>query len=684
MIIKNIKKQKIINFIKEHWLIILITFISICVHGLALYQLGVSYTLNSDDLSYVNSGITFYETGAITMHGTLSAQIMPGMTFFIALLVAIFGKGTALWVALKMLWITMGISTLIVIYNIMRQFTKNKIISCIPCVFLLTTEFIWMNNIILTETPYMLLFTLLVYHSIKLAKEQKTKDYIFIIIYYMMAVFIRPNIGIFPIFLFFYLLFNKYSFKRLIKQGVIAGIILVVCLTPWTIRNYKHFDRFIPLTYGAGNPLLLGTYQGVGYPIDEELDYVINVENKMPEKMKYYLSNPKKEPYLTKYYSLEYDGLKAKYRMNEWWEKNPTSMIKSYLFHKPYILVFQLFYWKEILGVSANVLVVFRNIEVLLFVISSIIILFSKKRVKEWLFLMFTYGTQILIYSYTFAFGRYGITMHFFRYLIIGLGVLVIYEKIKSNVLPEREKQLVKGKKIMKVLMIIPAYNEELNIEKTVNKIKNYNKKSKNQVDYVVINDGSTDGTLDVCRKNKFNVINLVQNLGIGGAVQTGYKYAFENDYDIAIQFDGDGQHDENYIDALVKEIEDGNDFVIGSRFISDLSDFKSTGTRRFGIKILSLLIKLCTGKKIYDPTSGFRAANKEIIKLFSRNYPTEYPEPETSVSLVRKGYRVTEIPVKMHEREFGTSSIRPLKSIYYMFTVSIAIIVTSICRGDK
>lgn len=236
----------------------------------------------------------------------------------------------------------------------------------------------------------------------------------------------------------------------------------------------------------------------------------------------------------------------------------------------------------------------------------------------------------------------------------------------------------------MKTLMIIPAYNEALNIENTVAKINKYNKKSKNQVDYIVINDGSTDDTLAVCKKNKFNVINLVQNLGIGGAVQTGYKYAYEKGYDVAIQFDGDGQHDENYIDALVEEIKEGNDFVIGSRFVSELSEFKSTGTRRVGIKILSFLIKLCTGKKVYDPTSGFRAANKKIIELFAKNYPTEYPEPETAVTVIRKGFKIKEIPVKMHEREFGNSSIRPLKSIYYMFTVSIAIIVTSICRGDK
>lgn len=236
----------------------------------------------------------------------------------------------------------------------------------------------------------------------------------------------------------------------------------------------------------------------------------------------------------------------------------------------------------------------------------------------------------------------------------------------------------------MKVLVIIPAYNEELNIQNTVNKIVKYNKKSSNNIDYIIINDGSKDNTKEICIKNNYNVINLIHNLGIGGAVQTGYKYALENNYDVAIQFDGDGQHDENYIDSLVNEIEEGNNFVIGSRFVSELSKFKSTGTRRMGIKILSFLIRLCTGKKIYDPTSGFRAADKKVIKLFADHYPTEYPEPESTVELISKNFKVKEVPVEMHERQFGTSSIKPLKSIYYMFSVSISIIVASISGEMK
>ncbi len=236
----------------------------------------------------------------------------------------------------------------------------------------------------------------------------------------------------------------------------------------------------------------------------------------------------------------------------------------------------------------------------------------------------------------------------------------------------------------MRVLMIIPAYNEELNIEKTVSKIVSYNKKSLYDIDYIIINDGSTDRTLEICKRNKYKVINLIHNLGIGGAVQTGYKYAYEHNYDVAIQFDGDGQHDCNYIDRLVGEIEKGYQLVIGSRYVSNLSKFRSTGMRRLGSKILSLLIRLCTKRKIYDPTSGFRAASRDVIKLFASNYPIEYPEPESVVTLLRNGYKVEEIPVEMHEREFGSSSIRPLKSAYYMFSVCIAILVTSIWKEGK
>lgn len=230
----------------------------------------------------------------------------------------------------------------------------------------------------------------------------------------------------------------------------------------------------------------------------------------------------------------------------------------------------------------------------------------------------------------------------------------------------------------MKALVIIPCYNEEKNIVKTVEQIKN-TKLKEIDLDYIVINDGSIDNTKNVLINNNINFIDLPFNLGIGGAVQTGYKYAYYNNYDVAIQFDGDGQHNSNYIKELIKEIKKGNNIVIGSRFVSELSEFKSTKMRRVGIIFLSWLIKIVSGRKIYDPTSGFRAADKEIIKLFANNYPIDYPEPDTIVTIIKKGYKVSEIPVEMMSREHGKSSINPIKSIYYMIKVSLAIIIAGI-----
>lgn len=232
-----------------------------------------------------------------------------------------------------------------------------------------------------------------------------------------------------------------------------------------------------------------------------------------------------------------------------------------------------------------------------------------------------------------------------------------------------------------KILIIIPAYNEEKNIENTVEKLKDVKLKNY-KIDYIIINDGSKDNTLNVCKKNNYNVINLICNLGIGGAVQTGYKYAYYNDYDIAIQFDGDGQHDEKYIANLIYEIEQGYNMVIGSRFVKKLSKFRSTSSRQLGIKILSLFINIFGNYKIYDPTSGFRAVDKECIKLFQDNYPIEYPEPSSTVDILKNNLKIKEIPVEMHERKYGKSSINLQKSIYYMFSVCIAIIVAGLKRS--
>ena len=236
-----------------------------------------------------------------------------------------------------------------------------------------------------------------------------------------------------------------------------------------------------------------------------------------------------------------------------------------------------------------------------------------------------------------------------------------------------------------KVLLIIPAYNEEENILKTYQKVIDYNKKEKKHYDVIVINDCSKDKTSKICHDNNIPVIDLIHNLGIGGAVQTGYKYAYQNNYDIAVQFDGDGQHDVRYVEKIIKPIIDKEaDLVIGSRFVEDIKTFKSTFARRVGIKIISCFMKFATHKKIHDTTSGFRACSKELIYDFSLSYPSEYPEPVTTAEVLKKKYIVKEVAVEMNEREAGVSSIRAWKNIYYMLNVCLALLAVKIRRYKR
>ena len=229
----------------------------------------------------------------------------------------------------------------------------------------------------------------------------------------------------------------------------------------------------------------------------------------------------------------------------------------------------------------------------------------------------------------------------------------------------------------MKKLIIIPAYNEEANIVKTVESIE----RDAVGFDYIVINDCSTDRTKEICEEHGFHYVDLPINLGIGGAVQTGYKYAWENGYDMAVQVDGDGQHDPEFLELMAEYLETHQvDMVIGSRFI-EKQGFQSSGMRRVGIRFFSGLIRLMTGKTITDPTSGLRMAGRNVIELFSKDYPRDYPEPESVVAILRKGLKVEEVPVIMREREGGVSSISMKKSVYYMVKVTLAILIERIRR---
>ncbi|MBF0818575.1 glycosyltransferase family 2 protein [Streptococcus acidominimus] len=240
----------------------------------------------------------------------------------------------------------------------------------------------------------------------------------------------------------------------------------------------------------------------------------------------------------------------------------------------------------------------------------------------------------------------------------------------------------------MRVLVVIPAYNEEKSILKTVQSILDF-KASKDldfQLDYIVINDGSKDKTKKILIENGLNAIHLISNLGIGGAVQTGYKYALENGYDLAVQFDGDGQHDIQSLPNLLLPIQRGEaDLVIGSRFMGEVrSEFQTSFMRRFGIRIISFVMQLVTGWKIYDTTSGYRVANRVIIGQFAERYPRKYPEPESTVHVLKRRRKVVEVPANMYDRVGGSSSITPLKSIRYMIEVCSSILIAVFMKESE
>lgn len=232
----------------------------------------------------------------------------------------------------------------------------------------------------------------------------------------------------------------------------------------------------------------------------------------------------------------------------------------------------------------------------------------------------------------------------------------------------------------MKILVIIPCYNEEENLDRVIARLQ----KEYPAADYLVVNDCSTDASEAVLRRGGYNYISLPVNLGIGGGVQSGYMYATENDYDITVQMDGDGQHNPKYLAGVIAPVANGElDMCIGSRFIHK-KGFQSSGARRFGINFLSGLIHLLTGAKVKDVTSGFRACNKELTAFYARNYAQDYPEPEAIVSGFLNGFRIGEEPVVMEERMGGQSSISPIKGVYYMVKVSLALVVYRLIARKK
>ncbi|VAX34893.1 Glycosyltransferase involved in cell wall biogenesis [hydrothermal vent metagenome] len=228
--------------------------------------------------------------------------------------------------------------------------------------------------------------------------------------------------------------------------------------------------------------------------------------------------------------------------------------------------------------------------------------------------------------------------------------------------------------KYKRILIIVPAFNEEGNIQKTVEEIFALNR---SDVSVLVVDDGSFDETFFKACQTKGFVISHPFNLGIGGTVQTGFKFAKEKNFDYAVQVDGDGQHDVCYLETILNPLLNNEaDVVIGSRFLPPHLGYQSSFVRRIGIHFFARLISFLTDYKVTDPTSGFRAYNRKMIDVFAEYYPQDFPEPEAIAVASRYQARVVEVAVQMRERTEGNSSIRYLKTLYYMIKVTFAIVL--------
>lgn len=227
-----------------------------------------------------------------------------------------------------------------------------------------------------------------------------------------------------------------------------------------------------------------------------------------------------------------------------------------------------------------------------------------------------------------------------------------------------------------KILVVIPAYNEEVNIETVVGELE----RDYPNLDYLVVNDGSRDHTADICRARGFNLLDLPVNLGLAGCFQAGMKYAYYKGYAYAIQFDGDGQHRPEYIEMMRQKVDEGYDIVIGSRFVGSR---KSMSMRMLGSRLITAAIRLTTGVHVADPTSGMRMFNREMIREFALNL-NYGPEPDTVSYLLKQGAKIAEVPVHIAERAGGESYLKPTVAVKYMARMLISILLIQNFRQAK
>ncbi|WP_449537829.1 glycosyltransferase family 39 protein [Ferdinandcohnia sp. Marseille-Q9671] len=420
---EKLEHQKLHSILNKKNIIFFILLIGFFLRAYALYKYGLNLSLNSDDAGYTRSAMVLLEKFMLIYHdpNAPTVHIMPGQTFLLAVVFFIFGQGDLGIYAAKFVMIMLGLSSIYGIYLIGKQILSEN--AGLIAAFLLAIFIpqILTDNLLLTESPFTAFSIYMIYFSLKLAESKKMTDFYLLMLFYFLAIYFRPTIALYPFILLVYLLLKKYPLKLAVKQFSIAFVLLLLILGPWWIRNYMHFDTFIPLTGGSGNPLLLGTFQGIGFPYDETYDDIVDKVNNA-------------HPNADAYEIMKYQEEIAKDRLAEWWSTDKKSFIYTFAVLKPKILWETQFYWIEIFGVKGE-WIQKVNPFILLASLAGMLISFllSRSRWKEFLFLglfllYFTY-----INSFYFAYDRYNLPLMPLIFLFIGFGISSIGSRRKTG-----------------------------------------------------------------------------------------------------------------------------------------------------------------------------------------------------------------------------------------------------------
>ncbi len=401
------------------------------------FIIGSGVLNNSDDVAYVQSGIVFANTGVISVWSDYpTAKIMPGMPVLCGLFSFFFGEGAAYINATRSFMILLGCCSIFVFYKACCEIMPKWYAVFASLSFLLP-NWAWSDNAILTEPPYLLFFLITVFYTFRMGNET-TPSHRSVIGYsvgFMLALMFRANILSIPLFTAIYLIFfKKRPFKSLIRPALVLACCLLVFIIPWSIRNYKLFGEFIPITNGAGNPTLLGTYQGESAPRDDELDYETNVYSVIYKEYSEYYDDKGNLLDLAygEYLADKADRLKAEYRLREWFDRDPKGLIWSYLVSKPACMLNWVWEWLPS-PTLYNALHYISCVNFACCVITFALSLIHKKQRRIVFFLSLIYWTNLYVFAFSFASERYSAMLMPFRYMLCALGLQLALEFIRSR-----------------------------------------------------------------------------------------------------------------------------------------------------------------------------------------------------------------------------------------------------------